>query len=363
MLILNFSYFTEKLLHWYPVHRRDLPWRATRDPYIIWLSEIILQQTRVAQGLPYFRTFVEKFPTVSQLAAAPEEEILRTWQGLGYYSRARNLHTCAREIVSKWDGTFPDNYKELLKLKGVGPYTAAAIASFSYREAVAVVDGNVFRLLSRYFGIYSDIGSTAGKKEFETLANQIIPAKQPDEYNQAIMEFGALQCVPKSPDCGSCPLKENCFAREKDLVSVLPVKEKKVKVKSRYFIYYHIQAGEYTVVNRREANDIWQGLVDFPLEECQSMDEIQSLQPENLTIFNELSSLGPVFGEIGGKPFKHLLTHQKIFASFVKVTLKPSQKEALESWAKGKNFALADEESLEEMGKPKLILRYLNQIK
>ncbi|MBD3629586.1 A/G-specific adenine glycosylase [Cyclobacterium sp.] len=360
---MTFSYFTEKLLRWYPVHRRDLPWRGTKDPYIIWLSEIILQQTRVAQGLPYFRTFVEKFPTVSQLAAAPEEEILRTWQGLGYYSRARNLHACAREIVDKWEGSFPDNYIGLLKLKGVGPYTAAAIASFSYREAVAVVDGNVYRLLSRYFGIYSDIGSTAGKKEFETLANQIIPENHPDQYNQAIMEFGALQCVPKNPDCGSCPLRENCFARKNDMVAALPVKEKKVKVRSRYFIYYHIQAGEYTVVNRRGPNDIWQGLVDFPLDECRSMEEIQSPQPENLSLFNELSSFGPVFGLSGEKPLKHLLTHQKIFASFVKVTLRPGQKEALESWAEGKNYALADEERLEEMGKPKLILRYLNQIK
>lgn len=360
---MNFNHFTEKLLRWYPIHRRDLPWRATRDPYIIWLSEIILQQTRVAQGLPYFYAFVEKFPTVTQLATAPEDEILRTWQGLGYYSRARNLHACAQEIVNKWEGQFPDKYDKLIKLKGVGPYTAAAIASFSYREPVAVVDGNVYRVLSRVFGMAHDIGSHAGKRAFESLANQIIPQGQPDQYNQAIMEFGALQCVPKNPDCPGCPLMENCFAWQNDLVSTLPVKEKKVKVRSRYFIYYHIQVGKFTVINRRGANDIWQGLVDFPMEECQSKNEIQSLQPENLTLFNELSPLGPVFGEIDEKPLKHILTHQRIFASFVKISFGASQKEALESWARSKDYALADEERLEGMGKPKLILRYLNQKK
>ncbi|SHN20744.1 A/G-specific DNA-adenine glycosylase [Cyclobacterium lianum] len=359
---MNYTDFTEKLLRWYAVHRRDLPWRATRDPYIIWLSEIILQQTRVAQGLPYFRTFVEKFPTVSDLAAAPEQEILRTWQGLGYYSRARNLHACAREIVDHCGGNFPDSYRRLLQLRGVGPYTAAAIASFSFREPVAVVDGNVYRLLSRYFGIGTDIGSTPGKKEFERLANRIIPSDKPDLYNQAIMEFGALQCRPKSPDCDSCPLKINCFAWNNGMVSDLPVKEKKVKTRTRYFIYYHIRVGGFTVVHRRGANDIWQGLTDFPLEECHTMDDILSLQPESLTMMQELAPLGPVFGGTGGKPLKHLLTHQKIFASFVKISIAHHHKDALELWAKSKNYVLADEEEMEEMGKPKLILRYLNQM-
>ena len=252
---MSFNYFTENLLRWYPLNRRDLPWRETRNPYIIWLSEIILQQTRVAQGLPYFNAFVNKFPTVVDLANAPEEEILRTWQGLGYYSRARNLHACARAIVNERNGQFPDNYKDLLHLKGVGPYTAAAIASFAYKEQIAVVDGNVYRVLARFFGLDVDISSHQGKKDFGQLANKLIPKHSPDQYNQAIMEFGALQCVPKKPNCEQCPISSECYAFQNGLVETLPVNEKKVKVKSRYFLYYHIQIEGHTVVRTRKEKD------------------------------------------------------------------------------------------------------------
>lgn len=360
---MNSSYFTEKLLRWYPQNRRDLPWRATRDPYIIWLSEIILQQTRVAQGLPYFYDFVNKFPSLEQLANAPEAEVLRSWQGLGYYSRARNLHACARQIVNELQGQFPDNYEGLLRLKGVGPYTAAAIASFAFREPVAVVDGNVYRVLSRYFGISTDIGSHAGKKEFEVLANQLIPKSTPDEYNQAIMEFGALQCVPTNPECSNCPLHGSCFAAKQGLVSQLPVKEKKTKVRPRYFVYQYIHADGHIVVRKRTGKDIWQGLVDFPLEEFSSKEAIISPKPEKLSAFKELAALGPVFEPPAEEPWKHILSHQRIFASFVEIKLKATQKPHLEKWALENGYTLVDGQGLEEMGKPKLIVRYLNQKK
>ena len=358
---MNFNYFTENLLRWYTLNRRDLPWRETRNPYIIWLSEIILQQTRVAQGLPYFHAFMNKFPTVEALANAPEEDILRTWQGLGYYSRARNLHACARNIVIDRNGKFPDNYKGLLGLKGVGPYTAAAIASFAYREQVAVVDGNVYRVLSRFFGLDADISSHHGKKAFGKLANEIIPEKTPDKYNQAIMEFGALQCIPKNPNCQQCPLRTGCHALQNELVDKLPVNEKKVKVKSRYFLYYHIQIDELTIVRKRTEKDIWQGLVDFPLTEYSSMDHIVNIEPDSLDLPEELRLLKPNYLISSEKPFKHLLTHQRIFASFVNIKFGAIHKAAVEKWAQSNNYSLVNANSLESLGKPKLIVRYLNQ--
>lgn len=358
---MNFNYFTENLLRWYTLNRRDLPWRETRNPYIIWLSEIILQQTRVAQGLPYFHAFMNKFPTVEALANAPEEDILRTWQGLGYYSRARNLHACARNIVIDRNGKFPDNYKGLLGLKGVGPYTAAAIASFAYREQVAVVDGNVYRVLSRFFGLDADISSHHGKKVFGKLANEIIPEKTPDKYNQAIMEFGALQCVPKNPNCQQCPLRTGCHALQNELVDKLPVNEKKVKVKSRYFLYYHIQIDEHTIVRKRTEKDIWQGLVDFPLTEYSSLDHIVNIEPDSLDLPEELRLLKPNYLISSEKPFKHLLTHQRIFASFVNIKFGAIHKAVVEKWAQSNNYSLVNANSLESLGKPKLIVRYLNQ--
>ena len=358
---MSFNYFTENLLRWYPLHRRDLPWRETNSPYIIWLSEIILQQTRVAQGLPYFHAFIERFPTVVDLANAPQEEILRTWQGLGYYSRARNLHSCAQSIVNERNGEFPDNYKALLKLKGVGPYTAAAIASFAFKEQVAVLDGNVFRVLSRYFGLDLDISSNNGKKAFDKLANKLIPKESPDQYNQAIMEFGALQCVPKNPTCNQCPLSSKCYAFQNALVNVLPVNEKKVKIKSRYFLYFHIQMDDFTVVRKREEKDIWQGLIDFPLEEYSSPEDIINIEPDSLELPKELNYMQPHYNISSEKPFKHLLTHQRIFASFVNIKLKAKYREALEKWVEKNNYALVNESSLESLGKPKLIVHYLNQ--
>nr|WP_321539525.1 A/G-specific adenine glycosylase [Flavobacterium piscinae] len=221
--------FSNRLIQWYLENKRDLPWRNTTNPYPIWLSEIILQQTRVAQGLPYYERFIETFPTVFDLANASEEQVLKLWQGLGYYSRGRNLHKTAQIIAFELNGTFPTTYTELLKLKGIGSYTAATIASFSQKEVVPVVDGNVFRILARYFDVETDISSATAKKEFTALANELIDSKQPDVFNQALMEFGALQCVPKNPNCSICVFKDSCAALQKKKVDLLPIKLKKRK--------------------------------------------------------------------------------------------------------------------------------------
>lgn len=357
---MNFEAFVHRLLEWYPRHKRDLPWRNTDDPYIIWLSEIILQQTRVAQGLPYFIRYAENYPSVQDLAAAQEEEVMRLWQGLGYYSRARNLHTCAKEVVNSHGGKFPDNYKSLLQLKGVGSYTAAAIASFAFGESVAVVDGNVFRVLSRYFGVDTDIASTKGKKEFEALANRMIPQDRPGEFNQAIMEFGALQCVPRNPDCESCPLKSGCFAYRKGVVGELPVKIKKLKIKERYFQYAHIICGEHVVLKQRSAGDIWQHLFDFPLVETSPILDVNRIYPDIFTLLEDFETkvvLNP------DQIYKHVLTHQRIFANFVKFVVEEKELNKLEKWANAKGYLLVDQEKLDNLAKPRLILRYLNEEK
>jgi len=357
---LNTEHFVHRLLEWYPLHKRDLPWRNTSNPYIIWLSEIILQQTRVVQGLPYFERYLENYPTLKDLAIAPSEEVMRLWQGLGYYSRARNLHDCAKDLHYNNGGNFPENYAELLKLKGVGTYTAAAIASFAFEEPVAVVDGNVFRVLSRYFGIATDITSTRGKKEFEQLANRIIPQERPGEFNQAIMEFGALQCVPKNPDCENCPLKISCFAYHKSMVGELPVKAKKLKIRERYFQYYHIVCGEYTVVKKRAEGDIWQGLYDFPLEEGEEFLKNNSNLPQFL---NHILNFGTIDVIIDEHIYKHILTHQRIFANFVKFVVDEKSRFGLERWVSSNNFQLVDLPDLENLAKPRLILKYLNEEK
>ncbi|WP_330442223.1 A/G-specific adenine glycosylase [Flavobacterium sp. C4GT6] len=260
--------FYKSLIQWYLQNKRDLPWRKTDNPYFIWLSEIMLQQTRVAQGLPYFLSFTKAFPTVFDLANAPEEKVLKLWQGLGYYSRARNLHATAKQVAYNLDGKFPATYKELLKLKGVGDYTAAAIASISYGEPVPVVDGNVYRVLSRYFGVDTDISSTQAKAEFRELAGSQLPKDNAADFNQAIMEFGALQCVPKSPDCANCIFNANCVAYATGRVSELPVKLKKIKVTNRYFNYLIVKdANGNSLMQKRTAKGIWYNLYEFPLLE------------------------------------------------------------------------------------------------
>jgi A/G-specific adenine glycosylase len=303
----------KKLISWYIENHRILPWRETKDPYIIWLSEIILQQTRVAQGLPYFEKFIQNYPNVQLLANDSEQNVLKLWQGLGYYSRGRNLHYTAKYISSELNGFFPTSYKELIKLKGIGSYTAAAIASFAFDEPVAVLDGNVFRVLSRFYLEKEPINTTNGKKIFESLASDFLNKCNPALHNQAIMELGATICLPKNPSCHNCPIASNCKAYNLNLMQNLPVKEKKLKVKSKYFYYFHFFKGSKTVVFKRPKGGIWQNLYDLPLI---VYDEFPSL---DLLIIDIEKNFGIKLNKMELKPFwvqNHILTHQKIQATF-----------------------------------------------
>jgi len=306
--------FDKELITWYMRSKRDLPWRETDDPYKIWISEIILQQTRVAQGIGYYLRFVERFPTLPDLARAAENEVLRLWQGLGYYSRARNMHAAAKEVAERFSGLFPSTYNEVRSLKGIGDYTASAIASFSRNEPCAVVDGNVYRVLSRLFGIDTPIDSAKGKNYFAQLARQLLPEGNAGVYNQALMEFGALQCVPGQPDCGSCVLSARCEALAQNRVRELPVKEKKIKRRDRFFSYLHIHFGDSVYLQQRVGSDIWKGLFQFPLIESE-----KALEPDNLSQ-SPLFRLAAKGGyKINGfsTVFKHVLSHQTLYARFI----------------------------------------------
>ena len=311
--------FSNLLIKWYLQNKRDLPWRNTTDPYPIWLSEIMLQQTRVAQGMPYFLSFTTTFPTVFDLANADEQQVLKLWQGLGYYSRARNLHKTAQYIAFELDGIFPATYNDLLKLKGVGEYTAAAIASFAYNEVVPVVDGNVFRVLSRYFDIETDIANVSAKKEFAALAFELMPKDNPAIFNQAIMEFGALQCVPKSPNCSICVFNSSCLALQKNKVGVLPVKLKKVKVTNRFFNYFILEdtLGN-TILQQRTAKGIWHNLYEFPLLETEEEKEFEFVAT---VLTNEFFSHYTITGieELNTKAIMHKLSHQHLNIKFWRI--------------------------------------------
>lgn len=308
--------FSNSLIHWYLQNKRDLPWRNTTNPYQIWLSEIMLQQTRVAQGLPYFLSFTEAFPTIFDLANAEEEQVLKLWQGLGYYSRARNLHATAKYVADELNGDFPSSYKELLKLKGVGEYTAAAIASFSYNEPVAVLDGNVFRVLSRYFNVKSDISLPKTKIEFQQLAQEVLVKENPALFNQAIMEFGALQCVPKNPDCNSCILNSSCAALQYKKVSELPVKTKKTKVTNRYLNYLILKDAENNfIVQKREGKGIWENLYEFPMLETTALLSVNETvsQIKSMLFYNEKPvEIVILHNEI----ILHKLSHQHLHIRF-----------------------------------------------
>ena len=313
MQIMDFSNI---LINWYLQNKRDLPWRHTKNPYNIWLSEIILQQTRVVQGLPYYNKFIESFPNVESLANAEEEKVLKLWQGLGYYSRARNLHTTAKFINEQLKGEFPKNYNDLLKLKGVGEYTAAAIASFSFDEDVAVVDGNVFRVLSRFFGIESDISENKTKKEFQDLAKSLLPKGKASNFNQAIMEFGATQCVPNSPNCCDCIFNSNCYALQKNKINELPVKKKKIKVKNRYLNYVVVKDSNANfLIEKRTDNGIWKNLFQFPLVETEKAlneNKILDLIKKEFTADNVL--------QLNSEPIIHKLSHQHLYIRFFEIT-------------------------------------------
>jgi A/G-specific adenine glycosylase len=313
--------FPNILIKWYLQNKRDLPWRKTTNPYHIWLSEIMLQQTRVAQGTPYFFAFTKEFPTVFDLANASEEQVLKLWQGLGYYSRARNLHKTAQYVANELNGIFPETYAALLKLKGVGEYTAAAIASFSYNEAVPVVDGNVFRVLSRYFDIESDIAVPATKKEFTALAQELMPQDNPAIFNQAIMEFGALQCVPKSPDCSVCVFNDSCAALQKKKVAFLPVKSKKIKVTNRFFNYLILEdiLGN-TLIQKRTSKGIWHNLYEFPLFET---TEVVGFDVVSRAVKNNIFSSYTILSieECNEATVIHKLSHQHLHIQFWKVKI------------------------------------------
>ncbi|WP_114782037.1 A/G-specific adenine glycosylase [Botryobacter ruber] len=346
--------FAPALIQWYEQHKRALPWRETTDPYKIWLSEIILQQTRVNQGLPYYQKFIAAYPTVHDLAAAPQEEVLRLWQGLGYYSRARNMHFTAQQLVNEYGGVFPDSYKELLKLRGVGSYTAAAIASFAFREQVAVLDGNVFRVLARVFGIPDDIALPASRAVFQQLANSFIPVDAPDVFNQAIMEFGAIQCTPLMPDCLFCPLQQTCFAYNHGMVQELPVKSKAKAARPRFFHYIVFEHQGNYYLRKRLSGDIWQGLYDFYLYE--SPDKGLSAD----ALVKELQQAGVPVAEDQVLPpqkeYKHVLSHQKLTAKFYRVRLaEPLAGEILQE-TRLAPFRAAE---IDALPKPVLISSYL----
>ncbi|MDG2150601.1 MAG: A/G-specific adenine glycosylase [Polaribacter sp.] len=316
--------FSNALIHWYLKNNRKLPWRETKNPYFIWLSEIMLQQTRVAQGLSYYKKFTEAFPSIFELAKANESTVLKMWQGLGYYSRARNLHFTAKYIATELNGVFPATFNEIIKLKGIGDYTASAISSICFNEPTAVVDGNVYRVLSRYFGIKTPINSSLGIKEFKALAQVLIDETQPGTFNQAIMDFGALHCKPQNPSCSSCPFSESCVALEQNRIKELPVKEKKVKVKKRYFNYLVMVTSDgKTILSERKGKGIWQGLYQFPLIETNKNISINELISKdefvNLFPFNSSISL------FNKKEIVHKLSHQHISTKFWIIETENSQ--------------------------------------
>jgi len=343
--------FPDELVHWYIHNKRDLPWRHTTDAYVIWLSEIILQQTRVEQGMPYFYRFVEKYPNVSAFAAAPEDDILKLWQGLGYYSRGRNMLKTAQAVNELYDGKFPQRYDDLVKLKGIGEYTAAAISSFSANEPKAVVDGNVYRVLARYFGIDEPINSTKGKKKFQVLADELLNHNQPGLHNQAMMEFGAMLCKPKNPACGICPVRTGCYAFKHNATGTLPVKLNKLKVRERYFNYFVIVNDDEIILNKRDESDIWANMYDLPMIETPSLlpvEEVLAL-PRTIEYFGTDVEIGEI-----SQVYKHILTHQRLYVRFIKIqtaTIKLQQQ-----------WVAANRKKLEKFAFPKIIFIFIKKL-
>lgn len=308
------------LISWYQNVKRELPWRETTDPYKIWISEIILQQTRVIQGLDYYYRFVDRFPDVKSLADASEDVVLKYWQGLGYYSRARNLHAAAKSIVADCHGIFPDQYKNVLALKGVGEYTAAAICSFAYNQPYATVDGNVYRVLARLFDIDVPFDTTAGKKLFAGLAQELLTIANPGLHNQAMMEFGATLCTPKNPSCFDCPLQIKCLSYANRTILIRPVKQQKTEVKNRYFNYFRIKNGNKIFLNKRTGNDIWKNLYEFPLIETNQKIVIEDLSQseEFKTMFEGISDIQCMLKK---SDIVHVLSHRRIITNYYEVEI------------------------------------------
>jgi A/G-specific adenine glycosylase len=311
--------FKNVIIQWYLNNKRDLPWRNTSNPYFIWISEVILQQTRVAQGHDYYLRFINAFPTIKHLADAEIDMVMKLWQGLGYYTRARNLHKAAKQILTNFNGELPNSYTELLKIKGIGPYSAGAIASFAYKEVVPAIDGNVYRVLSRVYGVFSSPESSTGKKEFHNLVMELIDRDRPDVFNQALLDFGAMQCVPRSPNCLSCPFNQICYAYRNNLVNQLPVKGKKLVIRERFLNYLLIRYKNSTFIQRRDEGDIWTSLYEFPLIETKQrvdLDELMNNDKWKELIGNKPPSILHVSALV-----KHPLSHQLLFTRFIIVEI------------------------------------------
>ena len=349
------SPITRHLLDWYREHKRELPWRGTTDPYLIWVSEIILQQTRVAQGWEYYLRFTHRYPDVESLANASEEEVLKVWQGLGYYSRARNMHAAARDIMNRFNGRFPSDYHDILSLKGIGDYTAAAISSIAFNSPYAAVDGNVLRVIARLFAIEEPIQTTKGKKIITEIARELLPEDQPADFNQAIMDFGSLVCTPSNPRCGDCPLRDFCFAFEAKRTTDFPVTHKKKATRERYFNYFHIVHADFTYMARRTNQDIWKNLYEFPLIETSGPIEIEKLMETNEfeVLFGSLPSLTINHPS----SFKHVLSHQVIHARFYKIHLARETRFDLPE-----HFLQIKEKQLDHYPVSRLIHKYLESV-
>lgn len=345
-------YLSDKIVKWYNRNKRSLPWRDTTDAYKIWLSEIILQQTRVAQGLPYYREFIRHYPDIEALANARPQQVLRLWQGLGYYTRALNLQKCAKAVVENHGGKFPNTFEALLTLPGIGHYTAAAIASFAFGQTVAVVDGNVFRVLSRLFGIDIPINTPEAKKKFTLLANEIISRKNPALHNQAMMEFGATFCTPVNPKCDDCPFKGGCFAYNHELVGALPVRNKKKESRNRYFFYFVVEKDNRLLMRKRQERDIWHGLFDFAL--------VENNRPVNIDKLISESPMGKWLNNTSpptiSKKYRHILTHQVIHCRFIHLKANRDFKPPDE----GLSFYSARQ--VAKLPKPALISRFLDEL-
>lgn len=350
--------FRSLLLDWYQIHQRALPWRTTKDPYKIWLSEIILQQTRVAQGLPYYERFVKQYPVVEDLARATEQDLLHLWQGLGYYSRARNLLHCARTIVAQYGGKFPTSYKELTTLKGIGSYTAAAIAAVAFKEVVSAVDGNVYRVLSRLFGLMHDISTTQGRVAIQQLANLLVDPLRPDTYSQAIMDFGALHCKPKQPLCTTCIFKKHCVAYQASKQDTFPIKTSKLVKRIRYFDYIVLEYKQKLYMKKRAKGDIWQGMYDFYLIENEGCLRTAQHADPLLRLIHDLPTKALVTPTY---ETTHLLTHQRLFVRFHQIAISNAflneAAMALQSFSL-QPFSLRE---IEKLPKPILIQKFLRK--
>lgn len=345
---------SENLLKWYRLNFRSLPWRETKDPYFIWLSEIILQQTRVIQGTPYYLIFSSNYPDIQSFANANLDEILKKWQGLGYYSRARNMHTCAQEVLEQYGGTFPNNYQSLLKLKGIGKYTAGAIASISFNEAVPAIDGNAYRVYSRLFGIYLDTLASSSFSYFFDIGKKIIDQNAPGDFNQAIMELGATICAPKNAKCDQCPIIHLCYANAQKVTNELPIKIKKIKIKERYFEYFVCIHNDQVLMHKRETGDIWTGLHEFLLIETKKTSKIS-----NFDSYIDLSNFGSCTVTKTDNILLHKLTHQNLHISFC--ILEFDDMENFENICQKYELIKVNLSSIEDLAVPKPVEQFIRK--